>query len=50
MASYLRGHGWKSGMTEAETKAVVYAYNHSDLYVLAVTTVADRLKARLGGQ
>ncbi|EFL52840.1 Membrane-bound lytic murein transglycosylase B-like protein [Solidesulfovibrio fructosivorans JJ]] len=47
VASYLRGHGWKPGMTEAETKAVVYAYNHSDLYVLAVMTVADRIGARL---
>ena len=47
VASYLRGHGWKPGMTEEQTKAVVYAYNHSDLYVLAVMTVADRIAARL---
>ncbi|MGE4537014.1 MAG: lytic murein transglycosylase [Desulfovibrio sp.] len=47
VASYLRGHGWKPGMTEDQTKAVVYAYNHSDLYVLAVMTVADRIGARL---
>ena len=49
VASYLRGHGWKPGMTPAERDKVVYAYNHSDLYVLAVTTVADRIRARLGG-
>ena len=49
VASYLRGYGWKPGMTENETKAVVYAYNHSDLYVLGVMTVAERVKARLGG-
>ena len=47
IASYLRGHGWKPGMTPQETRDVVYAYNHSDLYVLAVTTVAERIKARL---
>jgi membrane-bound lytic murein transglycosylase B len=50
VASYLRGHGWEPNMTAAQRDKVVYAYNHSDLYVLAVTTVADRLKARLGGQ
>ncbi|MHC1790529.1 lytic murein transglycosylase [Solidesulfovibrio sp.] len=49
VASYLRGHGWKPGMTPAARDKVVYAYNHSDLYVLAVTTVADRIRARLGG-
>lgn len=49
VASYLRGHGWKPGMSAAERDKVVYAYNHSDLYVLAVTTVADRIRARLGG-
>ena len=49
VASYLKGYGWKPGMTEEESKAVVYAYNHSDLYVLAVLTVAERIKARLDG-
>lgn len=48
VASYLRGHGYKPGMTEAETAKVVYAYNHSDLYVLGVMAVADRIKGRLG--
>ena len=48
VASYLRGYGFKQRMTEAEAKAVVYAYNHSDLYVLAVMTVADRIRERLG--
>jgi membrane-bound lytic murein transglycosylase B len=50
VASYLRGYGFKPNMTEAEAKAVVYAYNHSDLYVLAVLTVADRIKARMGAR
>ena len=47
VASYLRGYGWKPGMNETQAKAVVYAYNHSDLYVLAVLTVADHIKTRL---
>ncbi len=47
VASYLRGHGWKPGMTPQETRDVVYAYNHSDLYVLGVMTVAERIKAQL---
>ena len=48
VASYLRGHGWHPGLTPEETRRVVYAYNHSDLYVLAVLTVADRIRSRLG--
>ena len=47
MASYLRGHGWHPGLTDDETRRVVYAYNHSDLYVLGVVTVADRIRDRL---
>jgi len=47
VANYLRGHGWHPGMTADEAKAVVYAYNHSDLYVLAVLTVASRIRDRL---
>lgn len=47
VASYLRGHGWHPGLTDDETRRVVYAYNHSDLYVLAVLTVAGRIQARL---
>ena len=47
IASYLRGHGWKPGMTPDQTRTVVYAYNHSELYVLAVTSVAERIRAKL---
>lgn len=43
IANYLVGHGWKPGIDFERQKAVIYAYNHSDLYVLAVMTVADRL-------
>lgn len=47
VANYLRGHGWHPGLTDKETRDVVYAYNHSDLYVLAVLTVASRIQSRL---
>lgn len=47
VANYLRGNGWRPGLTDAQAKAVVYAYNHSDLYVLAVLTVASRIRDRL---
>ncbi len=50
VANYLRGHGWTPGITEDGKKSVIYAYNHSDLYVLAVLTVAGRLHDRRLGK
>jgi membrane-bound lytic murein transglycosylase B len=47
VANYLRGHGWHPNLTDEQTREVVYAYNHSDLYVLAVRTVADRIRDQL---
>ncbi len=46
VANYLRGHGWRADLDEEGRKEVIYAYNHSDLYVLAVMTVADQLRER----
>lgn len=43
VANYLRGHGWKPGLSEDERRAAIYSYNHSNLYVMAVLAVADRL-------
>lgn len=49
IANYLVGNGWKPGMSFDQERAVIYAYNHSDLYSLAVMTVAEKLKEyRLG--
>jgi len=45
VANYLRGHGWRQGQTEEERKAAIYSYNHSNLYVMAVLAVADKLAA-----
>jgi membrane-bound lytic murein transglycosylase B len=43
VASYLNGHGWRRGLTPAEQRSVIYSYNHSDLYALAVMTIAEKL-------
>lgn len=50
IANYLVAHGWKAGLTYEGQRTVIYAYNHSDLYALAVMTVADKLRqSRQGG-
>ncbi len=44
VANYLRGHGWRTDQGEEERRAAIYSYNHSNLYVMAVLAVAERLK------
>ncbi|WP_051272675.1 lytic murein transglycosylase [Fundidesulfovibrio putealis] len=44
IANYLVGHGWKPAMNYDQQRTVIYAYNHSDLYSLAVMTVAEKLR------
>jgi membrane-bound lytic murein transglycosylase B len=44
IANYLRGHGWGCQMDRASQHKVVYAYNHSNVYVNTVLAVADKLK------
>ncbi len=48
VASYLAGNGWKAGMSYEGRKTVIYSYNHSDLYVLGVLTVADSMRQARG--
>jgi len=48
VASYLVAHGWKPGIGYEGRKTVIYAYNHSDLYVLGVLTVADMMRQARG--
>jgi membrane-bound lytic murein transglycosylase B len=50
IANYLVGHGWKPGMNYDQQRTVIYAYNHSDLYSLAVMTVAEKLKQNGNGR
>ncbi len=44
VANYLVAHGWKPGLGYDGQRTVIYAYNHSDLYSLAVMTVAEKLR------
>ncbi len=44
IANYLRGHGWSGDMPRRAQQKVIYAYNHSTVYVNTVLAVADRLK------
>ena len=50
IANYLVGNGWKPGLDYNQQRAVIYAYNHSDLYALAVMTVADKLRENGAGR
>ncbi len=43
-ARYLREHGWRSGMSYADRRAVVWEYNRSDAYIDTVLTLARRLE------
>jgi membrane-bound lytic murein transglycosylase B len=43
-ANYLRGHGWRPGITYAQQRQVVWAYNHSDAYIDTVLTIAGRIE------
>jgi membrane-bound lytic murein transglycosylase B len=42
-ARYLTGFGWRSGLTRAQQRAVIWQYNHSDAYIDTVLTLAARI-------
>ncbi|MEW6268027.1 MAG: lytic murein transglycosylase, partial [Thermodesulfobacteriota bacterium] len=42
-ANYLAAHGWRTGMTRAERRRVIWHYNRSDAYIDAVLALAERL-------
>lgn len=44
VAKYLKKNGWRAGMNREQRGKVVYRYNHSDYYVDAILTIADKLK------
>lgn len=44
IANYLRGHGWSGTMPKSSQQKVIFAYNHSSVYVNTVLAVSDRLK------
>ncbi len=47
VANYLKEHGWETGDTEKERKAI-WSYNHCDNYVDAVLAYAKALKKKTG--
>ena len=44
IAKYLKGHGWRPGLTRKKAKKVIYRYNHSSYYVNTILKIADLLK------
>jgi membrane-bound lytic murein transglycosylase B len=46
IANYLRGHGWRPGISRNEQHGVIFAYNHSTVYANTVLAVAERLRER----
>lgn len=43
-ANYLRGHGWRPGLSPEEKKRVLMTYNHSEPYAETILEIAERLK------
>lgn len=41
VANYLKNLGWKAGMDDRQKRAVIWKYNHSELYVDAVLASAE---------
>lgn len=44
VANYLRHHGWKPGLSNAETRKVLFAYNHSTYYVDVLMKLSQALE------
>jgi len=45
-ANYLQKHGWTRGLHRKSNRKAVWEYNHSDIYVDTVLTVASNVKYR----
>jgi membrane-bound lytic murein transglycosylase B len=43
-ANYLARHGWRPGISYAEQRQVIWAYNHSDPYIDTVLALAAQLE------
>jgi membrane-bound lytic murein transglycosylase B len=46
IANYLRGHGWREGMSREDQHRVIFAYNHSTVYAGTVLAVAEKIQGR----
>lgn len=42
-ANYLRGNGWRDGLSHAQQRRVIWSYNRSDAYIDTVLTLARQL-------
>ena len=47
-ANYLRGNGWRPGISYTDQRRVIWTYNHSDAYIDTVLRLADVLGERRG--
>ena len=47
-ARYLQANGWRSGISRAERRRVIWSYNHSDAYIDTVLAIADHLSGAGG--
>jgi membrane-bound lytic murein transglycosylase B len=43
-ANYLKGHGWRSGLSTAERRKVIWHYNRSEPYIDTVLGLAARIR------
>lgn len=43
-ANYLKGHGWQKGLHHKSNLDVIWAYNHSQVYVNTIFKVAKKVK------
>ncbi|MBX3026392.1 lytic murein transglycosylase [bacterium] len=43
-ANYLRGNGWRPGLSDAERRRVIWTYNHSDAYIDTILAIAEHLQ------
>lgn len=48
VAKYLRGHGWRCGLSTKRKHRIILAYNHSKIYASTVLGVAEKLKTKDG--
>jgi len=44
IANYLRCHGWRDDLDRESQRKVIFAYNHSTIYVNTVLAIAERMR------
>jgi len=46
IANYLRCHGWRENLNHEGRRKVIFAYNHSTVYVNTVLAIAERMREK----